>query len=229
MVLSSVAVSVSLVVILSTLLVVSGIKRQPGIGILAGLVIIGAAVSFRPDGLGAIGFRTPESWPQTILLSLILGSVIQLFSVTLVEPLSDRITKHRHDHSIVESVKGNWKALLLWLVIVWLIVAFVEEIVYRGFLMTETANIVGMGGIGLLFSLILSSVIFGLSHWYQGPSGALSTGVIGFILGVLFVWSGYNLWLPILTHGFIDTVGIGLIAIGGDEYLRDMFWRKAAA
>lgn len=222
------AVSILLVVILSTLLVVSGMRRQPGIGILAGLVIIGAAVWFRPDGFGAIGFRTPESWPRIILLSLILGSLIQLFSITLLEPLTERITGHPHDHSIVENVKGNWKALLQWLVIVWVFVAFIEEVIYRGFLMTEIANIIGMGIVGLIFNLVLSSALFGLSHWYQGPSGALSTGVIGFILGVLFVWSDYNLWLPILTHGFIDTVGIGLIALGGDEFLRDILWRKAA-
>lgn len=228
MMLSSVAVSILLVVILSTLLVVTGIKRQPGIGIMAGLVIIGATIWFRPEGFGAIGFRTPQSWPQTILLSLILGTLIQLFSVTLLEPLADRITGHRHDHSVVENVKGNWKALLQWLVVVWLLVAFIEEIIYRGFLMTEITTIVGTNSVGLIFNLILSSVIFGLSHWYQGPSGALSTAVIGFMLGGLFVWSDYNLWLPILTHGFIDTVGIGLIALGGDEYLRDILWRKAA-
>ena len=36
----------------------------------------------------------------------------------------------------------------------------------------------------------------------------------------VFVASGFDLWLAILAHGFIDTVGITLIAVGADEAVR---------
>ena len=69
--------------------------------------------------------------------------------------------------------------------------------------------------------MIISSVLFGLAHWYQGKSGVLSTGIVGAVLGILFIASGFNLWLPILTHGFIDTVGLFLIYVNADKTLKE--------
>ena len=142
-----------------------------------------------------------------------------------VEPLSEKLTNTKHDHSIVESVKGNWRALLQWLIIVWVLVAFLEEGIYRGFLMTEIASVIGDSNIANVINVLITSVVFGLSHGYQNRSGILSTGITGIALGSIFVLSDFNLWLAILTHGFIDTVGIILIAVDGDSYIREKIWR----
>jgi membrane protease YdiL (CAAX protease family) len=47
-------------------------------------------------------------------------------------------------------------------------------------------------------------------------------------MGILFIWSGYNLWLPILTHGFIDTVGLTMIYLNADKKLKQMIAGKQA-
>jgi hypothetical protein len=39
--------------------------------------------------------------------------------------------------------------------------------------------------------------------------------------------SDRSLWLVIFTHGFIDTIGIALIAVGGDEYIQKRMWEKS--
>jgi hypothetical protein len=36
----------------------------------------------------------------------------------------------------------------------------------------------------------------------------------------VFVASGCNVWLVPFTHGFVDTVGIGLVAAGLDQRVR---------
>jgi membrane protease YdiL (CAAX protease family) len=38
--------------------------------------------------------------------------------------------------------------------------------------------------------LLVSSVIFGLAHAYQGRSGILGTGILGAIFGIVFIVSG---------------------------------------
>ena len=38
--------------------------------------------------------------------------------------------------------------------------------------------------------------------------------------------SDRSLWLVIFTHGFIDTFGIGLIALGIDERIQDRIWKN---
>jgi membrane protease YdiL (CAAX protease family) len=86
--------------------------------------------------------------------------------------------------------------------------------------MTEIARIVGTAPWATLLNVVLASVVFGLAHGYQGRSGIVSTGVVGAVLAWVFVGSGFDLWLAILAHGFVDTVGIALVALGADEAIR---------
>ena len=213
------------VILTSALLIITGLKKQPGIGVIGAVVIIALALWQRGKGLTSIGLSAPENWWTTVLLALMLGIVIQLLSIVLIEPLSEKLTHSRHDFSILDNVKGNWKALLQWLLMVWILVAFLEEGVYRGFLMSEIKEIVGVGLGAVILNVVFTSIVFGLSHGYQGRSGMLSTGLVGILLAAIFVVNDYNLWLPILTHGFIDTVGISLIAIDGDKRIRDFIWK----
>ncbi|MDJ0954857.1 MAG: CPBP family intramembrane metalloprotease [Acidimicrobiia bacterium] len=195
----------------AVLLVVSGRRRVPGIGILGSVVIVLWFIWNRDDGLADLGFVAPDSWPVTIVAAIVLGTLIQLASVAVFEPLVEARTGEPHDHSIVDSVKGNWLALVQWLVVVWVFVAAIEEVLYRGFMLGQISDLLG-GGVGAdLIALIVSSVVFGLSHSYQGRSGGITTGLVGALLGLIFLAAG-NIWLPILTHGVIDTVGLLLIA-----------------
>ncbi len=209
----------------SALLIVTGLKKQPGVGVIGTVLIIGLTLWLRKSNLPALGFAPPQNWMRTIALGLGLGIVIQLLSILIIEPLSEKLTNSKHDHSILDGVKGNPLALLQWLLVVWVFVAFLEEGIYRGFLMTEAAKLLGEGTDGLALNVILTSIVFGLSHGYQDRAGILSTGIVGAILAVIFVMSDFNLWLAIFTHGFIDTVGIGLIAVDGDKRIREMLWK----
>lgn len=220
---SSEIISILAIIMISALLIITGLKKQPGLGILGAVLIIILLLWARGDSLFQIGFSPPKNWFSTILMGLGLGIIIQLLSVILIERLSEKITHTPHDHSLINAVKGNWKVFLQWMILVWVLVALIEEGIYRGYLMTDLINLLGVGMAALTINLLFSSVVFGLSHAYQGPSGMLSTGFVGVILGVIFILSDFNLWLAIFTHGFIDTVGIGLIAIGFDEKLKIHF------
>lgn len=212
----------SIILILVTIVIlITSFRRVPGIGVIAALVIIGVTIWLRGDGLIGLGFFLPENWKSTILWSLLLGIAIQLVSTLILEPFSDKVTQSRTDHSAFEGLRGNLKNFLLVLVMVWVLVAFVEEIIFRGYMMGDIAELIGISKVALAVNLILSSFLFGLAHWYQGKSGALSTGIVGAVLGILFIASGFNLWLPILTHGFVDTVGLFLIYINADKFLKE--------
>lgn len=223
---SSTTIHMMIILVVSALLIITGLKKQPGIGILGAIIIILLFLWARGDPLTSIGFAPPQNWFFTILRGLGLGLIIQLLSVILIEPVTEKITNSKHDHSVIDAVKGNWKVFLQWMLMVWILVAVIEEGIYRGYLMTEMKNLLGLGFIALIVILLYSSVVFGLSHGYQGLSGMLSTGIVGVILGGIFILSEFNLWLVIFTHGFIDTIGIGLIAIGGDEYLKKQIWQN---
>jgi len=80
-----------------------------------------------------------------------------------------------------------------------------EEIMYRGYLIWYLAAFLGPWP-----AAILSGVAFGLVHIYQGVSGALKTGTIGLVTGLLYVGTGSLLW-PMILHAAVDLSG-GAIA-----------------
>jgi uncharacterized protein len=217
--------SISMILFISLIIVLTSIKRSPGIGIFIVIFVIAFVTWRRGDGLAALGFTQPDSWAVTVLWSLILGILLALASTLVIEPLADRLTGGVHDHSLFDGIRGNFTALMKLLVVVWLLVVFLEEVIFRGFLMTELARLLGTGVIGTAVNLLFSSILFGVAHWYQGKSGAISTGMMGLFLGVIFIASGYNLWVPILTHGFIDTVGLWLVYSDRDRRLK--IWAAA--
>lgn len=73
-----------------------------------------------------------------------------------------------------------------------------EEFIYRGVLMAALAL-----HVGLWPAAVVSSVVFGLGHAYQGPSGIVRTGVIGLAFAAMTIFTG-SLWAPMLVHAVLD-------------------------
>lgn len=61
-------------------------------------------------------------------------------------------------------------------------------------------------------SIILSSVIFGLGHVYQGAVGVVVTGIIGLGLGIM-TWRYRSIWPSVWAHGFFDATSFLLAAV----------------
>ena len=208
------------------ILIVSGIRNKAQLGIVVVAALIFVAARLGLTSFAQMGFVRPENWLSTVVLGLLIGSSLSLLSIIVIQPLSENITRQRHDVSIAEGVRGNWKALLSWLVMIWTLVAFVEEIMFHGFLMSQLAKLLGTSVPALLLNVLLASIILGLAHSYQGRCGAWSTGFIGVCLAVIYILSGYNLWLPIVVHGAIDTVELILMSRGADSRLRELIWKR---
>ena len=218
-------ISLLLIFLTSTMLIMSGLKNRPGIGILGTIISISITLWIRGDNLSALGFSLPSNLGATILQGLGYGFVIYLLSAAIFDPLSEKLTKTTHDHSAFNNIKGNWKAYIQLLVMVWVFVTIIEEGIYRGFLMTEVSKIVGIGLGSTILNVIFTSIVFGFSHGYQNRSGMLSTGIIGALFGCVFVLSKLNLLVAIFAHGFLDTIALGLIAIDKDKYIRQKIWK----
>ncbi len=56
--------------------------------------------------------------------------------------------------------------------------------------------------------IVLVSILFGYGHYYKGPSGIIDSGIAGLILGAAYMVARRNLLACVLTHGFIDTLGV---------------------
>jgi uncharacterized protein len=85
-----------------------------------------------------------------------------------------------------------------------------EEFLYRGFAMAVLAHI----GLQVWAVVLLSSVLFGLAHSYQGRGGIVMTLLIGLILGTSRIAYG-SLVPAIFWHSAVDVIA----GIAGPRYL----------
>lgn len=86
-----------------------------------------------------------------------------------------------------------------------------EEFLYRGFAMAALAH----AGLGAWLVILISSILFGLAHSYQGRGGIVMTFIVGLILGASRL--AYNSLVPaIFWHSAIDTVA----GVAGRRYLK---------
>ncbi|SFE64907.1 CPBP family intramembrane glutamic endopeptidase [Thermophagus xiamenensis] len=167
------------------------------------LIVIGykkyANLKWRDLGLGK-----PQNWWQPILVFVGLYVAFQLFA----RYVSPEIVKlgDRPNVSHLMSLKGNMQGLVIALVVVWITAAFLEELIFRGFLLNAINKLLGSTKWSMWASVVISSVIFGLIHAYQGITGILITGSVGFIFGLAFIINGRRLWPVMLMHGIIDTI-----------------------
>lgn len=85
-----------------------------------------------------------------------------------------------------------------------------EEFLYRGFAMGALSRV----GFPAWAVVILTAVLFGLAHAYQGRSGILGTFVMGILFGVVRL--AYDTLIPVvIVHAIVDLVA----GIAGPRYL----------
>ena len=81
---------------------------------------------------------------------------------------------------------------------------FAEEVTYRGYAVSALMMATGSP----FFALLSTSTAFGVLHAYQGKLGVVRTGLVGFLMGAVFIHTG-SLWPPMIAHALIDLV-VGL-------------------
>ena len=192
------------------------------IGVLNGSLIVflvaltSLLIAVNRGSFKEIGLSRPANWKKTILWGVLLGVIIEMLSLVVLEPLLEVLTGQTFDYSAFESMRGNLAQLVVWLIVGWVVGGFLEEISLRGFMITQIKKVLGKSSSAVVIALLITSIHFGLAHAYQGTSGIIATGLTGLVLGIIYVKNGYNVWLPIIVHGVIDTIGLTLMYFSYD-------------
>jgi membrane protease YdiL (CAAX protease family) len=93
----------------------------------------------------------------------------------------------------------TWRALLIFVVLS-SVAGFVEEIIFRGYLQRQLTELSGKTYVGL----ILSALIFGASHGYEGARRMLLISILGLMFGLLVLWRN-NLRSAMMGHALFDS------------------------
>jgi membrane protease YdiL (CAAX protease family) len=225
--LSPLWLSIVSVALISLVLIITSLRKLLGVGIFFAIAVIIATLWITHGRPSLLGFTSPTNWGKTILIALACSVAIYLFTTLLLEPLLQCWTRKPLDYTVFSKAQGDWRQLVLLLLVSWFLAAILEETIFRGFLINEISGWFNDNLLGIILSILIGSVIFGLAHTYQGKSGVYSTGIVGALLAVIFVVGGFNLWLVIITHGLIDTIGLTLMYFKIDQKVVSALWKKS--
>lgn len=185
------------------------------------LVILGmmaASLLLRREPIRVLGFKRPPSWPRLIGLSFAGAVGLQLLDVGVTLPILNRLTGTTIDYSGFAHLQGNLGQLLLLLVVSWTLAALGEEMVYRGYLQKLLTQLVGPSLPGVLITVGISSLLFGIAHTEQGLIGVVVTTVDALFFSWLKLKMDGNLWAAVLAHGFYNSVGVIIFFFTGPIY-----------
>lgn len=175
------------------------------------------------EQLQSIGLKNPTNLLKTILLAFLLGIIIELIIEIVFNPLFERMTGTAINLSDVD-FNNSIIGYIIWVIVGFILAALPEEILFRGFILTRVSNLFDDIKVGNIIGLIVSSATFGLCHLYQGWAGVLSTGFIGFLLGIIFLQSNKNIWVCVLIHGFINFTGLSILYFGYYDHFRHLLF-----
>ena len=161
-----------------------------------------------------VGFTRPRSWERALLLGATVGIGMEALELFVTQPLLARWLGKMPDLSDFADMEGNLKVFLFFVVLVWVLGALGEEIVYRGYLMNRVAGVFRETKAAWLVSLIAVSVVFGCAHLGQGATGMIENVWDGLLLGALYLACGRNLAVPVIAHAVGDTLDFVLIYLG---------------
>ena len=131
-----------------------------------------------------------------------------------------------------ETIGYHWTVppaeALVVLLIMFVLAGLLEELLFRGYLQTKLAAVIGGGVRGISVSIVLASLIFAAYHIpriiVEGTPDETTAvmylaglTVSGLVYGLLYEWT-QNLWIPVFVHtagNAPGTAGIVFVLSGG--------------
>ena len=179
-------------------------------GIPFALLTIGIIFLLKHYRWSDLGLNKPESWKKTIIIGIGVALITQMIA-GIAQTLLFFLGVGGANLSSFASIDGNIGVLVQYLIISWTTAGIGEEIIWRAFIIGQIALLFDKKREGWIIGLIVSLILFGLVHAYQGIGGIIMTGIIGLIFGIMYIKSNQNLWVTIIAHGTADTIAFLLL------------------
>ncbi len=165
------------------------------------------------DWRGSLGLQ-----PTPVLPAVIFGGagVVAAYGANIVFVVGYSLVRGGMLEQATQ--KAQWASKLgamplYWVLPLSMFVGIWEETVFRGFLLgrLRVAFHAVEGNprakLATAMAVVVSGLLFGAGHGYQGPLGLVQTAAVGIAFGALTVWRK-SLWPAVIAHLTMDTVGL---------------------
>ena len=184
------------------------------LGLLCSTILAWGMLRLRNKTWKDVGFCKPQHIGRLVLISLIATAILLPISNLVKQGIISLIGTVPNLEAF-EVIQGNIAALAGGLVVAWIFGAFLEEFLFRGFLLNTLCELFSSKKcpkwVTWTVTIIITSVFTGIGHFYQGIVGMLGTGFIAVGFAAIYLINRRNLWSSILAHGLYDTVAFVLV------------------
>jgi membrane protease YdiL (CAAX protease family) len=210
-------IAVALILGWEGVLIISGLPKLfaewwPGVGMLGTNLLIGlfnlavvlTVLIVRHQRLATIGLSRPPAGrllPATAIAipacwaASIVGAVLYTALIGL------DTTKMMAEKTELFDLVAEFPAV--WILPFSLFVGIHEEVLFRGFFLSRMRAVSRSSAV----AIIVTSLIFGLLHFYQGLLGIFQTTMIGLFLAIVVTYSR-TLWPAIIAHAVFDATNL---------------------
>lgn len=187
-----------------------GYARLLVLEVVLGAIALVVASALGGIGLGRLGLAAPHPTGPAVLFGAGLGAA----AVVAVGVVGSTVAIWRLDRPI-PVVGGNRVRVMMpvlrvervWFLGLSVAAGICEELLYRGLLPALLAAL--LPGLSAWLVILLGAVAFGAAHAYQGIRGMVVTGVLGALLGIVYLTTG-SLIVVMVLHALIDA-RVGLL------------------
>ena len=202
--------------LIGTMILLIGLTFLRQIGFLISLILMILILRYQKVSMADVGLKRPKGWGRTLLLGIGLAILILALFLLIINPiLQDFVPVEGKNLERFAVLKGNTSLFLVGIASAILTAGFGEEIIWRGYILKHLATIFGGRKSSWILALLVTSILFGCLHFYQGIVGIVQTGLTGLLLGLIFIVNGKkSLWINIITHSVIDIISLTAIYLG---------------
>ncbi len=185
-----------------------------GMSLILSLLVVVVLTHRRGQSPAHLGLKRPSRWwtiPLWGFIALLVNVVVQGF---VIPPLGALLNVPPPDFSRYGVLEGNLALFVPTVMGAMFTGGFIEEVIYRGFIIDRLGRIFGGGRRALLVAALTCGVPFGLVHFQWGIGGMFVTAVMGAILGLMFLATRRNLWPLIAAHAVLDLILLLQVYLG---------------
>lgn len=160
------------------------------------------------EPVNQIGLTSRAVW-QNIVLGIVLYIPILITAGIITAILQEiGLSAPPPDSTSFLVPRGTGELVLAFVLVI--VVAFSEEIIFRGYLIRRFTNATR----SVPAAVLLSTLIFSVGHGYQGTAGIVTVGLLGLAFALIYIWRK-SLVAPITLHFIQDFIGLILLPLLG--------------
>ncbi|MDX1961044.1 MAG: type II CAAX endopeptidase family protein [Leptospiraceae bacterium] len=165
------------------------------------LVLIKIFRSPLPNFNASLDFKI---FGRGILAGIITFIIVIAISIMIEQVLQQKLTISDFEKNLFIKLKGNTYLLGWSIYTIAIITGIIEELYFRGFLLTQFA-VLGKARVGVIFT----SFLFGALHY--SPEASIFVPflltIVGYFFGSYYLFTG-NIWIPIISHICYNSLGL---------------------